>query len=114
MKMPIVHFKHVFKLPFISAGDGDISIAIGGNIIHFIVNLCLLCPSPVLLLVDINKHSGLDGVTLSSLYRIQFIHVHIFKLKLAQVCNKLDVSHPRSYFLRSVFLKISFYFHYWI
>lgn len=56
--MPTLHFKHVFKLPFISAGDGDTSIAIGGNIIHFIINLCLLCTSPVLLLVDINKHIG--------------------------------------------------------
>lgn len=106
--MPILHFKHVFKLPFISIGNGNIPIAIGGNIIHFIVNLCLPCPSSVLLLVNRNKHIALDGVTLSSLYSIQFVHVHIFKLlKLAQVCNKLDGgSHPRSYFLRSIFLKL--------
>lgn len=46
--MPILHFKHVFTLPFISGSDTNTPMALGGNIIHFTVNLCLLCCSSVL------------------------------------------------------------------
>lgn len=46
--MPILHFTHVFTLPFISGSDADTPVALGGNIIHFVVNLCLLCCSSVL------------------------------------------------------------------
>lgn len=39
------HLKHVSKLPFISESDRNTSIAFGRDIIHFIINLCLLWPS---------------------------------------------------------------------
>lgn len=53
--MPILHFKHVFKLPFISARDRNAPITLGGNIMHFIVYLCSPSPRPVLLLADLSK-----------------------------------------------------------